>query len=399
MGTHCPVSHASPGPTEVGASAGGQGAARCGRRVGSGRRGERGGGGPGRAVGLVRSLALALPLGSLTARASARLLGRRGPPAEWGRVGESRASCTGRGQPMRPGPRPGGSESGLARPGRRGRFRGCRQAGVGPAGQQDPAEGRAHGRATGARAGGQTRRHPESAKGKSHSGPRHSRPRRRGGERKPLGDRRGAVSWGVRRTPGPLSRGVLGAWGGRPVLVSRPRPRDRELEPVMPRQRAVFTGRTSVSAHGHRRFPRGVATRGLCSASSTSPRGGAPLFLSPLLVPSTPAVSCWALWFFKLNLSFRKSGESSRPPVPPCVCWGDVGQAAPRAQLGSRPSPAHSCGSVGTGGGDMGPPHGTRAHPAHPAPSPDIRPGQVCGRGATARARPGPGGARGRPCP
>lgn len=46
--------------------------------------------------------------------------------------------------------------------------------------------------------------------------------------------RRGAVSWGVRRTPGPLSRGVLGAWGGRPVLVSRPRPRDRELEPVMP---------------------------------------------------------------------------------------------------------------------------------------------------------------------
>lgn len=170
MGTHCPVSHASPGPTEVGASAGGQGAARCGRRVGSGRRGERGGGGPGRAVGLVRSLALALPLGSLTARASARLLGRRGPPAEWGRVEESRASCTGRGQPMRPGPRPGGSESGLARPGRRGRFRGCRQAGVGPAGQQDPAEGRAHGRATGARAGGQTRRHPESAKGKSHSG-------------------------------------------------------------------------------------------------------------------------------------------------------------------------------------------------------------------------------------
>lgn len=230
----CPVSHASPGPTEVGASAGGQGAARCGRRVGSGRRGERGGGGPGRAVGLVRSLALALPLGSLTARASARLLGRRGPPAEWGRVGESRASCTGRGQPMRPGPRPGGSESGLARPGRRGRFRGCRQAGVGPAGQQDPAEGRAYGRATGARAGGQTRRHPESAKGKSHSRPRHSRPRRRGGERKPLGDRRGAVSWGVRRTPGPLSRGVLGAWGGRPVLVSRPRPRDRELEPVMP---------------------------------------------------------------------------------------------------------------------------------------------------------------------
>lgn len=156
----------------------------------------------------------------------------------------------------------------------------------------------------------------------------------------------------------------------------------------------MFTGRTSVSAHGHRRFPRGVATRGLCSASSTSPRGGAPLFLSPLLVPSTPAVSCWALWFFKLNLSFRKSGESSRPPVPPCVCWGDVGQAAPRAQLGSRPSPAHSCGSVGTGGG-----HGPSPwHPCPPCPSHPF-PGHPTWTGVwpwghcpgTARAGRGPG--------
>lgn len=264
-------------------------------------------------------------------------------------------SCTGQGQPMRVDPDKGSSESGLARPGRQWCFWGCKQAGVGPAGHWDQAEGCAGGQATGARAGGQTRRHPASAKGKSQSGPRHSRPWKLGGQRKPRGDGPRAVSWGVRppsrelHPRDPLARSPQGVGEQTPsscpwclhtedtakeTLSLCPgigdfnamnRGLHSEDTPLAHAPLAPFLPR----AHCHRPFPKSVATRGIRRRSaraaptlsvphlSTSRRDGAHFFLFPPVMPLIPAASCGALWFFKLNMSFQKSGESSWPLVPP----------------------------------------------------------------------------------